>query len=122
MLFAWFLATGCQWDVAQLVAWGNMFTTYVKDMTVGAAVERTFSGEMCPICRAVQKGKQDQERNGGKTPDAKTPGKLLDVYPLIAATRLPPPSSERQRFVATDLVALGQERASPPLPPPRAAV
>jgi len=122
VLVAWFLATGCQWDIAQVVAWSNMFAGYSKDMTVTAAVQKTFSGEMCPICRAVQKGKQAQEHDGAKTPEAKTPGKLLDVCPLIATTRIAQPRVTALAFFAAVAPMFGQARATPPLPPPRATV
>ncbi|PTY00135.1 hypothetical protein DB354_02270 [Opitutus sp. ER46] len=118
---AWFLATGCQWDVAQLVAWGNMFSGYVTQMTVGAAVEKTFSGEMCRMCRAVQQRRQEHERNHGKTPGARASGKLVELYPPLHAAAVVPPATQHLRYSTAASPMLGRGRACPPLPPPRAA-
>jgi hypothetical protein len=119
VLAAWFLATGSQWDFAQLFAWGRMFAGYSQEMSVGAAVQKTFSGETCAICRAVQKAKRTQEQNGAKTPAAKFAGKLLDLFPVTIGTRVSAPPATRQEFCEIERVMRGQGRASPPLPPPR---
>ncbi len=119
VLSAWFLATGSQWDVAQVFAWGRMFAGYSREMTVAAAVEKTFSGEMCAICRIVRKAKQEQDAKGAKTPEARTPGKVLDVCPLVASTRVFSPARQAIGIVPAQRMMAGRDRMAPPLPPPR---
>lgn len=119
ILFAWLLATGCQWDAAQLVAWGRMFAGYSHDMSLVAAAEKTFSGEMCDLCRAVQKSKRTQDNNGTKTPGGKIAGKVLDLFPLTPGAAIVSPARESEGFVVTAVSVTGEGRASPPSPPPR---
>jgi hypothetical protein len=121
VLLTWFLATGSQWDLAQVFAWGRMFAGYSRQMTVGAAVQKTFSGEMCPICRAVQKAKQEQESKNTKTPEAKNPGKLLDMVPLRTSAVVISPVRQTIGLLAPDQEWTGRARATPPTPPPRVA-
>lgn len=99
-----------------------MFNDYSQEMSLTAAAQKTFTGEMCPLCKAVQKGKQEQEQNGPKSAtSAKADAKLLEACPLsIVASIISP----EQRVVGT-LVApspvVGRTRTAPPVPPPRAA-
>lgn len=121
-LFAWCIATGCQWDLAQVVAWTRMFSDYAQEMSLSAAAQKTFSGEMCPLCKAVQKGKQEQEQNA---PKSATPGKadakILDTCPL---SEIASAISPERRVVGTLLAPTspaGRGRTAPPVPPPRLA-
>ena len=122
VLFAWFLATGAQWDLGQLFAWGRMFTSYSQDMNVGTALEKTFSGEQCTICRVVQKAKQQQDHGGAKLPETKLAGKLIDLCPLLAATRVAIPRTLPHAFARCEFTLAGKGRAAPPTPPPRGEV
>jgi hypothetical protein len=87
-----------------------------------AAAQKTFSGEMCDMCRAVQKGKQAQESNGAKTPEAKFAGKLIDLCPLSVAAKIVSPVRAVVGLVLVPQQISGEGRASPPSPPPRAVV
>ena len=122
VLFAWFLATGSQWDLAQLVAWGRMFAGYSQAMDVRAAFQKTFSGEMCPICKAVQNGKQAQDAAGSKTTEAKPLGKALDLCPLAGVAYFLSPARGQVGVLPTAVALIGRDRAEPPSPPPRFAV
>ena len=97
-----------------------MFADYSRDMSLVAAAQKTFSGEMCDMCKAVQKGKHAQDNNGAKTPEAKVSGKLLDVAPLIVATEIMSPLRVVEGLVVPPLTITGEGRDSPPIPPPRA--
>ncbi|MGH7959564.1 MAG: hypothetical protein ACREH8_21500 [Opitutaceae bacterium] len=119
MFFAWFMATGSQWDLAQVVAWSRMFAGYSQDMSLSAAAQKTFSGEMCDLCQVVQKGKQAQDTNGTKAPELKVPGKLLDLGPISAGTTTFSPVRKTVGIVAVTIAPAGRGRAAPPSPPPR---
>jgi hypothetical protein len=118
-LAAWLIATGCQWDLAQIVAWGHMFAGYTQEMTLTAAARKTFSGEMCPLCKAVQKGKQEQEQSAPKS-TAAGKVKLLDAAPLAAVMQVISPPRPAIRLVPAPQTFAGRDRVAPPLPPPRA--
>ncbi len=119
ILFAWFIATGGLWDVTQVVAWGRMFTGYVPAMSIRAAVEKTFIGEMCGLCEVVQKGKQDQERENAPAPENKSFVKLPVFGPLPVSEPMHVPALAPLVFASIDLWPVGKGRAAPPLPPPR---
>jgi hypothetical protein len=121
-LFAWFVATGCQWDFAQVVAWGRMFAGYSQEMSLSAAAEKTFGGEMCPICKAVQKGRQAQERNAA-TPSAagrseiKSPIASMQYGVVVFS-----PAAEIVGVIAPLAVTEGRGRSEPLVQPPRGRV
>lgn len=122
-LTAWFFATGSQWDVVQTFAWARMFTTYAQSMPLLEAAKKTFSGEeLCGVCEVVQDTRQGaQDESQASTPaEGKALGKMPMAIPqevwfvlrLPPSALCPPPSV----FPPEAL------RASPPTPPPRAAV
>jgi len=122
-LTAWLFATGSQWDAVQAFAWARMFTTYAQSMPLLEAAKKTFSGEeLCGLCEVVQdtrQGAQDESKASapaegkalGKMPLA-SPSETLFVLRLPPSVLCPPPS----------VFAPEAPRASPPTPPPRAAV
>lgn len=117
------MATGSQWDLTQLVAWGRMFTGYAHEMTLAAAAEKTFSGEMCSLCRLAAKGRAAQEDSvGGKLPNVKSPGKLIELGPVAVAARIIAPSRHEIGRLLALMLPDGRERATPPSPPPRPLV
>jgi hypothetical protein len=117
-LAAWLLATGSQWDLAQTFAWGRMFATYARTMSVTEAVRRTFDGEMCVICEAVQDARQQQDTAGVPGEGSRLSGKVVFVSApgalvFAAVTRCVglAPAVARPRSA---------DRSAPPSPPPRA--
>ena len=117
-LSAWLFATGSQWDLVQTFAWGQMITDYSQEMSLPAAIKKTFSPEtMCELCHAVADAKQSSETDAG-IPGAKFPGKT----PLVCAP-------DRSAFLVPSITCLGSlpafpspvsaDRAAPPSPPPR---
>lgn len=118
-VFAWLVATGCPWDLVQVAAWSRMFAGYSQEMSLAAAAEKTFTGEMCPLCRAVSKAKQAEEENTPKSATAKSETKAV-----CAAFRAENAVvSPRRRFlglVPEPACSAGRERTAPPIPPPRA--
>lgn len=118
-LAAWLLATGSQWDMAQTFAWGRMLVTYSRTMSLTQAAQKTFDGEMCPICIAVQEAKQGQNPDGLPAPDNKLTAKII-IFAGAPATPLLTRPTLRCTGLASALFApLSAERGTPPSPPPR---
>jgi hypothetical protein len=110
------IATGAEWDLAQLFAWCRMTATYSRTMPLATAVKLTFGGEMCGICRMVAAAKQ-REQNRSQAPGAKIDAKILLFFqeaPRVVV-RTPCPVG---RF-GVDSFATAEERPAPPVPPPR---
>ncbi len=118
VLLAWLLATGSQWDLAQVFAWGQMIANYSRTMPVSEAIRMTFTqGNECGICVAVDEAKQQQD--SPTTPATKAPGKILLVFqPVPVIVIIVPDSSP---WPSGGQTMLGASRASPPVPPPRVA-
>jgi hypothetical protein len=117
-LAAWLLATGSQWDLAQTFAWSRMFATYSRTMCVTEAVQKTFDGEMCPICAAVQEARQQQDTGGVPEDGSRLSGKIVFVSApgalvFAAATRC-------VGLAPAAALPLSADRSAPPSPPPRA--
>ena len=119
VFFAWFMATGSQWDLMQVVAWSKMFVENAEELTLTAAAKKTFSGEMCSICQVVQSGRKQQESSGDKIPQTKISGKMLDLCPMAAAACVYAPQREQTGTMAAVFDVDGRGRMSPPVPPPR---
>lgn len=119
-LTAWCFATGSQWDVAQTFGWARMFAAYAQTLPVIEALEKTFSGqELCGICEIVQDARQDAQGDSAAHAAAKPTGKVPEAIApallVIHGTAVPPPRPTAGRIPA------GEQRGSPPTPPPRAA-
>jgi hypothetical protein len=118
VLAAWLLATGSQWDVAQTFAWGRMVATNSRSMSLGQAVQKTFSGEMCSLCLAVQQAKQQQDADQAKSPGGKLPGKVLLIgVPGTLVYLSPAPLCAGLTSAVPAPLSAG--RSAPPSPPPR---
>ena len=117
-LLAWLFATGSQWDLVQVFAWGRMFADNATTMSLAEAARETFAPDhICPLCQAVSRAKQQQDNPS--TPAAKVPGKILLVFqPVPAVIIAAPPLSP---WSPSDRVMLSTGRLAPPTPPPRAA-
>ena len=119
VFFAWFMATGSQWDLVQVVAWGKMFTGYSAEMSLTAAAQKTFSGELCTLCHVAQDGRKQQESGGDTAPPGKQSGKMIDLCPLAVFTPVISPQDGTVGSIAALVMVDGRGRASPPSPPPR---
>ena len=118
VLFAWLLATGSQWDCAQVLAWGRMIAHYSQLMPLTDAVRLTFTpGNECNVCLAVGEAKKQQDDPA--TPDAKAPGKILLVFQPVPVVIVATPSISL--WSPSDQFAPDTMRSAPPVPPPRAA-
>jgi len=116
LLIAWLFATGSQWDLVQAFAWGRMFTQYAQTMSVAQAARLTFTPtNMCSVCQAVAKAKQQEENNA--KPELKTPGKLL--LALVPAPVFVLTVPDQIRLPVEGRVPLSADLSAPPSPPPR---
>lgn len=117
VLFAWLMATGAQWDAVQTYGWGRMFANYSRTMPWSKAIERTFSGEMCGVCRTVAAAKQQERENAPVVPGNESGTKVLLVYQPAASFVFS--LSEPSAWPPSDQQLMGMPRAAPPVPPPR---
>jgi hypothetical protein len=117
-LVAWLLATGSQWDAAQTFAWGRMIATYARSMSVAQAVNKTFAGEMCDLCVAVQDAKQGHNPAGTPAPENKLAAKIILVC-APGARWIASPTLLCTGLAAAVAAPLSAERGTPPSPPPR---
>jgi hypothetical protein len=117
VLVAWFMATGAQWDLVQTFGWGRMIVNYSRSMQLSAAVKKTFGGEMCGICRAVNQAKQQEEKSN--VPALTVKAKLVMICSPAPQFVLSAP--DRAAWSPSDREPLSAGRPVPPTPPPRVA-
>ena len=117
-LSGWLVATGGVWDLVQVLAWGNMFSTRLATMSVREAARQTFLPETkCHLCLVVEGGKRAQDESAGATGgdiSAKTP--IVFNSPAQFSV-IPPGGVSRVRVKAG---YASYRRDVPPCPPPRA--
>lgn len=62
-LIAVLFASGGHWVVLQTIAFGSMVVRYSQDNSLSEALAKTFDGKHpCPLCHAVQRGRQQEEK------------------------------------------------------------
>jgi hypothetical protein len=116
LLLAWLMATGSQWDVVQVFAWGRMFASYSRIMPVESALRLTFKPDnMCSVCKLVKAAKQQQEQSPAAPLKAR--GKILLVFAPVPTVVIASVPSEW--WLVRLKTMHSAERAAPPIPPPR---
>lgn len=116
LLTAWLLATGSQWDVVQVFAWGKMFAGYVQTLSVRQALAETFDADKpCSLCCAVREAKRQENKQ--VPPEIRLREKLTLVF-QPTTDFLASVSIETSWPEAGSLQA-GRGRAEPTVPPPR---
>lgn len=112
-------ATGVQWDLLQVVAWGRMMTRHAEHMPLTEAVSKTFDGEMCGLCRIVARaGKTEQSRT--TLPNGAVQDRMLLLVGIPPRIVLGIPAAPLPR--PADKVVPANDRPEPRVPPPRAAL
>jgi hypothetical protein len=111
-----FLATGAQWDFVQTFAWGRMVVNYSHTMTLRQSIARTFSGEMCDVCRLVAGAKKSDPAHSA-VPEARTDAKLFLFLQHPAEVVIDRPNAAV--WSPVDESALTADRSAPPRRPPR---
>jgi hypothetical protein len=117
MLLLCFLATGTQWDLMQVFAWGRMIAGHTQAMALSQAVAKTFDGEMCSLCRMVNDAKK-QEQSRSNFPELKQERKMVLFFQAVPNVVVESPLLATWYPAEVTVVTAG--RAAPPLPPPRA--
>jgi hypothetical protein len=106
---------GGHWAALQSVAWFGMVVSFAsQEESIAGALEKTFDGDHpCGLCKAVQQGHQEEQ----KQDSAKVTVKFDAV--LAMGFKLPLPREEVRRFFpAAEQAAV--RTLSPPVPPPLA--
>lgn len=117
LLTAWLLATGSQWDVVQVFAWGRMFAGYVQTMSVREALAETFDADKpCSLCCAVREAKQQENKQ--LPPELRLREKLILIFQPTA--EVVATVSNGNRWPQVENMLTGRGRAEPAVPPPRA--
>jgi hypothetical protein len=120
VLFAWLIATGSQWDLIQVFAWGKMMATYSRIMPLRDAVALTFTpGNLCDICRLVDAAKEKQTEAGNPAASQAPEKPLVICVAPAVVVQAPAPTFEG---LAEPKAPCGIGRAAPPLPPPRGEI
>lgn len=101
----------------QLFAWGRMAVDYSRSMSVSQAVQRTFNGEMCGICRMVANAKQ-QDESRSNTPQGEVKVKPILFFQAVQPVIVSAP--EAAPWTPNEMPGLTEDRLAPPVPPPRA--
>jgi hypothetical protein len=114
-LLAVIQVVGGHWIAMQSVAWIEMVIDYSNQSSIGVALQKTFDGQHpCDLCKAVSKGRSDEQKDAKVSLLVKYDGVLPErVADLILHT------------VVVDYRVIDQRcstlRFPPPTPPPLAA-
>ncbi len=106
---------GGHWAVLQSVAWVGMAVSYSKDAPLAEALVKTFDGNHpCALCKAVNAGKQAEQKQATLKSEIKIDWCVTRDTSLLDA---PMPFT-----VISGKPVFALPRAeSPPTPPPRSA-
>ncbi len=111
-------ASGGHWVVLQTVAFGSMVVRYSQDGSLGEALAKTFDGKHpCPLCHAVQRGRQQEEKQ--RPALGLDPQRELALPESVLRPPAPPPGE--RRLLAPPLRVWHPLALAPPKPPPRLA-
>jgi hypothetical protein len=115
LLLAWLMATGSQWDLVQVFAWGRMFASYSRTMSVESALRLTFKPDnLCAVCRLVKAVRQQEQSPAAPL---KERGKILLVFAPVPVEVIA--SAPSERWPVEIKTMRSAERRAPPIPPPR---
>ncbi|MBE7502624.1 MAG: hypothetical protein HS113_20525 [Verrucomicrobiales bacterium] len=117
-LLAVLLANGSHWVALQAVAFGSMIVRYAQEAPLAEAIAMTFDGQHpCPLCHAVQQGRQQEEK---QRPQLGLENRFELGLPATAALTLRwcPPAWDVAAF---DFATWHSLPHPPPKPPPKPA-
>jgi hypothetical protein len=116
-LLAMLLASGSHWVALQTVAFGSMLVRFSQSVPLGEAVTMTFDGEHpCPLCHAVQEGRQQEEE---QRPVLGLDSRI-DLALVTPDRGLPPRIVAAKDLVSPPVFAWLARTEGPPKPRPRA--
>lgn len=112
--------SGLHWFALQTAAWTGMLTARASNIGLVEAARTTFDGEHpCALCRAVEKGRADEQEEQKNMP---APEAFAKIQFLIPACVQIPPRPALQLDYEQPMAAYGDARLVAPLvPPPRTA-
>ena len=106
--------TGGYWGILQSLVWAKMVIDYARTAPLQTALVETFDGEHpCPMCKAIQKAKESQQRLEMAQPTLK-----LEAW-LPRAAAAAPPDRPWSWMPAPGDAAGPSHTDPPPVPPPR---
>jgi hypothetical protein len=116
LLLAWLCANGAVSDLAQIFAWGRMFSGYARVLSVNEALAETFdASKPCDLCVAVQETRENDSQPQAVA--ASSQKLFLACASTMVAQLLPPPVGKWP--AASDWIVA--TRIEPvPVRPPRA--
>ncbi len=107
------VSLGGHWALLQGLAWTTMLARFSQAMPLTEAVASTFDGKHpCPLCLAVQKGQQEEQKKSRLQPLQK----LVLILDAQVLALIPPPPLPRCSHLVEALRSRAEE---PPRPPPR---
>ena len=124
--FACFYLSGAHLAILQVVAWGGMVVAYSAESGLKKGFQEVVSGKKpCCMCKALQKARQDESREGpksGKTlpPDIEKLTKEMVCQGSRARLDCPCSGTRRDQPLSC-LRPDGPWPSGPPVPPPRPA-
>jgi hypothetical protein len=78
------MASGLSWDLLQVVAWVNMSATNARTMSPGAAIAKTMTDAVCPLCKVASDGRAQSEQTPlAKQEAVKAKVKVDAALPLV---------------------------------------
>lgn len=108
------LAVGAQWNLVQVVAWGRMIAGNSRTMGFSQAVQKTFGGEMCGLCRVVTKATQDDDQASMEPANGK-----VDLFWQAAACQVCGRLPVDEDWMRVTELPFCLPRPEPLTPPPR---
>ena len=103
---------GGHWAVLQTVARVGMAIDYAQTESLGAALDKTFSGEHpCDLCQVVTRGVNEEKKH-------ETASVLVKLGAVLApALQLPPPLAAAWSYSFVIAPVAARDVAPPPPPP-----
>ena len=113
VVFSLVVMVGRHWVILQSVAWVGMAFNFAQTTPLDVALKKTFDGKhRCSLCKAVDEGKQSEQKAGLLKLETKLE---LCLAPSAFLLDAPPPVA-----VPAGAAEIARPRGeSPPTPPPR---
>ncbi len=116
---ALFTTSGGHLMVLQSVAWAQMIRDFAQEMSVAAAIEKTFSGKApCSLCVTVSEGRKSEQ----KLPTTVANLKKIEVFVVSGTDLLPPPDCTDFSYPPSRTPSWAARGDAPSAPVPRSVL
>ena len=119
LLLGWLCASGALLDTIQVYAWARMFIGYTRTMSLAEAGIQTMDPDKpCPICLAVRRAREAEQRKQPAVPPTSVVKTLLvqvQNEPLILPV-------VRPEWPDAKLATMASWHPPVPVPPPRTPI